>query len=178
MLALGANIGLKNNSGEAPIAGILPSTMETFLNTSCLKVRFLISQISVIIFHFSRMAIQPTKTSRSPSTTAFSPHLGERNWRRLSGKRRNRKTILRRPRRTCCGTWLDPTITGTFSSIPSSPASLLSSGQGSTTTTTPTSSALLSSLPSSLPTSSPTMVVSHSMFHLLAAAQMSTPPPP
>ena len=52
MLALGANIGLKNNAGEAPIAGILPSTMEAFLNTSCLKVRFLISQIAVIIFHF------------------------------------------------------------------------------------------------------------------------------
>merc|ERR1719341_132698 len=37
LLALGANIGLKNKSGEAPIAGILPSTMEAFLNTSCLK---------------------------------------------------------------------------------------------------------------------------------------------
>jgi len=37
LLALGANIGLKNKSGEAPIAGILPTTMEAFLNTSCLK---------------------------------------------------------------------------------------------------------------------------------------------
>ena len=43
LLALGANIGLKNKSGEAPIAGILPSTMEAFLNTSCLKVCFFVS---------------------------------------------------------------------------------------------------------------------------------------
>ena len=43
LLALGANIGLKNKSGEAPIAGILPSTMEAFLNTSCLKVFFFVS---------------------------------------------------------------------------------------------------------------------------------------
>ena len=43
LLALGANIGLKNKSGEAPIAGILPSTMEAFLNTSCLKVCFFTS---------------------------------------------------------------------------------------------------------------------------------------
>ena len=34
---LGANIGLRNLQGEAPIAGILPSTMEAFLDTSCLQ---------------------------------------------------------------------------------------------------------------------------------------------
>ena len=37
LLLLGANIGLRNNLGEAPIYNILPSTMETFLNDHCIK---------------------------------------------------------------------------------------------------------------------------------------------
>ena len=40
LLELGANIGLRNKAGEAPIAGILPATMEKFLDNSCLKVVF------------------------------------------------------------------------------------------------------------------------------------------
>ena len=37
LLLLGANIGLRNNLGEAPISNILPATMETFLNDHCIK---------------------------------------------------------------------------------------------------------------------------------------------
>ena len=37
LLLLGANIGLRNNLGEAPIYNILPSTMESFLNDHCIK---------------------------------------------------------------------------------------------------------------------------------------------
>ena len=37
LLLLGANIGLRNNLGEAPISNILPATMETFLNEHCVK---------------------------------------------------------------------------------------------------------------------------------------------
>jgi hypothetical protein len=38
LLRLGANVGLRNLAGEAPIAGVLPATMEEFLNTACLQV--------------------------------------------------------------------------------------------------------------------------------------------
>jgi len=37
LLLLGANIGLRNNLGEAPISNILPDTMESFLDNHCLK---------------------------------------------------------------------------------------------------------------------------------------------
>jgi len=37
LLLLGANIGLRNNLGEAPITNILPDTMESFLDNHCLK---------------------------------------------------------------------------------------------------------------------------------------------
>ena len=37
LLLLGANIGLRNNLGEAPISNILPSTMENYLNQHCIK---------------------------------------------------------------------------------------------------------------------------------------------
>ena len=33
----GANIGLKNLHGEAPISRILPSTMEEYLNKHCMR---------------------------------------------------------------------------------------------------------------------------------------------
>ena len=89
------------------------------------------------ILHFSRRAIQPTKTSRLHLTTVSSPHLEERNLKRLSGRTRSPKAILPLLRRTCCGTWPDPETTGTCSNTRSSPASLLSSGQGLTITTMP-----------------------------------------
>jgi len=37
LLLLGANIGLRNNLGEAPISNILPDTMESYLDNHCLK---------------------------------------------------------------------------------------------------------------------------------------------
>ena len=37
LLVLGANIGLRNNEGAAPIGGILPATMEQFLDAECLQ---------------------------------------------------------------------------------------------------------------------------------------------
>eukprot|EP00090_Calanus_glacialis_P040395 TRINITY_DN7041_c0_g1_i5.p1 TRINITY_DN7041_c0_g1~~TRINITY_DN7041_c0_g1_i5.p1 ORF type:complete len:976 (-),score=208.34 TRINITY_DN7041_c0_g1_i5:92-3019(-) len=37
LLLLGANIGLRNYLGEAPISNILPDTMESFLDNHCLK---------------------------------------------------------------------------------------------------------------------------------------------
>ena len=108
------------------------------------------------ILHFSRRAIQPTKTSRLHLITVSSPRLEERNLKRLSGRTRSPKATLPLLRRTCCGTWPDPETTATCSNTLSSPASLLSSGRGSTITTMPISSALPFSLPSSQRISSPT----------------------
>ena len=89
------------------------------------------------ILHFSRRAIQPTKTSRLHLTIVSLPRLGERNLKRLLGRTRSLKALLPLLRRTCCGTWPDPGTTGTYSSTLSSPASSLSSGRGSTITTMP-----------------------------------------